>query len=212
MLLALLLPLSSVAFGSDQPASCEIASKSIVSRSSSEVAQVRNLGGVQIKCSVPARPLPTKRGKFQSALNVTTAAYKIFPDNSTKLVPSEVKVIGGGSGPGQDPEWVVFYMLIPLESAERDAEARRYLARLEKSIPQVKMSEEARQHALERLREFVYQQRLGHFRVECRVLDGDRMMGVGVIEFEVLFKGRFSDFGLLVFLRLSVFARFGSPK
>jgi hypothetical protein len=30
----------------------------------------------------------------------------------------------------------------------------------------------------------------------CHVLDGDRMIGVGVIEIEVLFKGRFSDVGL----------------
>jgi hypothetical protein len=27
-------------------------------------------------------------------------------------------------------------------------------------------------------------------------LDGDRVMGVGVVEFEVLFKGRFSEIGL----------------
>jgi hypothetical protein len=56
--------------------------------------------------------------------------------------------------------------------------------------------EEARQRALERAREFVYQHRLGHFQVECRILDGDRVIGVGVVELEVLFKGRFSDIGL----------------
>jgi hypothetical protein len=44
--------------------------------------------------------------------------------------------------------------------------------------------------------EFVYQQRAGHFRLCCHVLDGDRTIGVGVIEIEVLFKGRFSDVGL----------------
>jgi hypothetical protein len=38
--------------------------------------------------------------------------------------------------------------------------------------------------------------RVGHFQVECHILDGDRVMGVGVVEFEVLFKGRFSDVGL----------------
>ena len=36
----------------------------------------------------------------------------------------------------------------------------------------------------------------GHFRLCCHVLDGDRTIGVGVIEIEVLFKGRFSDVGL----------------
>jgi hypothetical protein len=42
----------------------------------------------------------------------------------------------------------------------------------------------------------VYQQRAGHFRLCCHVLDGDRTIGVGVIEIEVLFKDRFSDVGL----------------
>jgi len=55
---------------------------------------------------------------------------------------------------------------------------------------------EAQQRALERIGEFVYQHRVGHFQVECRILDGDRVMGVGVVELEVLFKGRSSDFGL----------------
>jgi hypothetical protein len=55
---------------------------------------------------------------------------------------------------------------------------------------------ESHQRRLERVREFVYQHRVGHFQVECRILDGDRVMGVGVVEFEVLFKGRFSDVGL----------------
>jgi hypothetical protein len=56
--------------------------------------------------------------------------------------------------------------------------------------------EGAHQRALERMREFVYQNRLGHFYLECRILDDDRVMGVGVVELEVLFKGRFSDIGV----------------
>ena len=55
---------------------------------------------------------------------------------------------------------------------------------------------EAHQRALERTREFVYQHREGHFQVECRIMYGDRVMGVGIVELEVLFKGRFSDVGL----------------
>ena len=58
------------------------------------------------------------------------------------------------------------------------------------------ITEEAHQRALERTRELVYQHRVGHFQVECRILDGDRVMGVGIVEVEVLFKGRFSDVGL----------------
>ena len=58
------------------------------------------------------------------------------------------------------------------------------------------ITEEARQRALEGTRELVYQHRVGHFQVECRILDGHRVMGIGVVELEVLFKGRFSDVGL----------------
>jgi hypothetical protein len=49
---------------------------------------------------------------------------------------------------------------------------------------------------MERIGEMVYQHRVGHFQPDCRVLDDDRVMGVGVIELEVLFKGCFSDFWL----------------
>ena len=36
----------------------------------------------------------------------------------------------------------------------------------------------------------------GHFELDCRVLDGSRVMGADSVELEVLFKGRFSDVGL----------------
>jgi hypothetical protein len=197
--MAQLLVLSSVAFGGDKPASCELASKSIVSLSSSGLAQVSNLGDIQITCRVPARPFPTKPGESRNGLRAATTAYKIYPDGSKKSVPSEVHQSGGGgggSGPDPEPEWVYFYVHIPLETAERDAEARRYLAKLEKSMAPEPITEEAYHRALDRTRESVYQHRVGHFRVECRILDGDRVMGVGVVELEVLFKGRFSDVGL----------------
>ena len=58
------------------------------------------------------------------------------------------------------------------------------------------ITEEVHQRKLERVRELVYQHRVGHFQVECHILDGDHVIGVGVVEFEVLFKGRFSDVGL----------------
>jgi len=199
MLLAQLLLLSSVALGGDKPALCELASKSIVSRASTGLAQVSNLGDIQITCRVPARPFPTEPGESRNGLRAATTAYKIFPDGSKKLVPSGVHQTGGGGGgfgPDQEPEWVDFYVHIPLGSAERDAEARRYLAKIEKSMAPEQITEKAHQRALERMREFVYQHRVGHFQVECRILDCDRVMGVGVVELEVLFKGRFSDVGL----------------
>jgi hypothetical protein len=198
MLLAQLLFLSCVAFGGDKPAACELASKSIVSRTSSGLAQVSNLGDIQIRCRVRARQFATKPGESRNGLRAATTAYKISPDNKT-LVPSEVHQFGGGGGgfgPDPKPEWVDFYVHIPLEPAERDAEARKYLAIVEKSTGPEQNTKEAHQRRLERVRELVYQHRVGHFQVECHILDGDRVMGVGVVEFEVLFKGRFSDLGL----------------
>ena len=184
-----------MALGGDQPVSCELARKSIVSRSSSGLPQVSNLGDMQMRCRVPPRPFPTKpRGESRYILKVVTVAAQISADGSKKSVPSEVHSSGGGGD--AENEWVDFYVHIPLEPAERDGEARRYLAKIEKALPPNNVSEEDRQQALERARAFVYQHRVGHFQVECRILDGDRVIGIGVVEVEVLFKGRFSDAGL----------------
>ena len=200
VLMIQLLLLSPAAFGADKTASCELASTSIVSHSSSGLAQVSNLGDIQITCSVPARPLTSKPGESRNGLRAATIAYKISPDSSKESVPSEVHQYGsggGGIGPVRQPERVLFFVHIPLESAELDAESRRYLAKMQESgknsMPPVLFTEEDRRRALENLRELVYQHRVGHFLVECRVLDGDQVMGVGVVELEVLFKGRFSD-------------------
>jgi hypothetical protein len=121
-------------------------------------------------------------------LKVVTAASQISPGSSKKPVPSEVHLSGGGSEVAPVQEWVDFDVHIPLEPTERDEEARRYLAKIEKTLPSQKLTERAS--------EFVYQNRVGHFEVECRILDGDRVVGIGIIELEVLFKGRFSDVGL----------------
>jgi hypothetical protein len=104
-----------------------------------------------------------------------------------------------GAGFGAEEGWVNFAFHIPLACPERDAEARRYLAKLSSSLSpdQIKqVTEDARRRAAERLRELIYQDRVGHFPVECSVMDGDRVMGVAIVEFEVLFKGRFSDVGM----------------
>jgi hypothetical protein len=201
IILAQILLSASVTFASDIRPSCELAKESILSRSSSGLAQVSNVGDIHITCRVPARPFPTKPGEFRNGLRAATTAYEISANSSKTLVPSEVHNIGGGGGFGPDPqpEWVDFYVHIPLESEELDAEARRYLPKLEESMtpeqkPQFK--EDAQKKALENLRQLVYQHRVGHFRVDCRVLDGSRVMGADTVELEVLFKGRFSDVGL----------------
>ena len=185
--------LSSVAFAGDKLVSCELGGKSVVSHSSSGLAQVSNLGLIQIECHVPARPFPTKPGEAGYLLKVATVAYQISPDGSKKLVPSEVNQTGGGYD--TETESVFFDAHIPLETTERDDEARRFVARIEKSMAPEQITEESHQQMLKRVREFVDPHRVGHFQLECRVLDGDRIIGVGVVELEVLFKGRVSDIG-----------------
>jgi hypothetical protein len=112
-------------------------------------------------------------------------------------VPSEVHIGGGGGGgfgPTPEPEWVDFDVLIPLDSKELDAEARRFLAKLEESMTleqKGQLTEDAQKKALENLQQLVAQNRLGHFQLDCRVLDGSRVMGTDSVELEVLFKGRF---------------------
>jgi len=200
--LAQILLFASVAFASDLRPSCELAKKSILSVSPSGLAQVSNVGDIHITCRIPARPFPTKSGETRYGLGAATTAYEITANGTKKLVPSEVHVVGGGGdgfGPNPEPEWVDFYVHIPLDSEELDVEARRYLAKVEQSMtPQQKsqLKKEDWERGLERLREFVYQHRVGHFQLDCRVLDGSRVMGVDVVELEVLFKGRFSDIGL----------------
>ena len=167
-----------MAFAGDKPALCELVGKSVVSRSASGLAQVSNMGDIQITCSAPARPYSW--GESRSPLKIATVAYQVLPDGSKKLVPSETNQTGGSHA--TEVESVFFDFHIPLESAERDAEANRIVALVEKSMPSEQITEEFHQRALERIRDFVYQHRVGHFEVECRILDGDRVMGVAVVE------------------------------
>ena len=203
IILSPILLFASVAFATDTLPSCELAKESIVGRSSPGLAQVSNVGGIRITCRVSARPFPTTPGgEPRYGLKVATSAYEISADGRKKLVPSKVQIValgGDGFGPEPAPEWVEFDVLIPLDSKELDAEARRYLAKVEESMnPEQKnqIPKDAWERGLERLRQLVYQNRVGHFQLECRVLDGSRVMGTNSVEFEVLFKGRFSDIGL----------------
>ncbi len=93
LLITQLLLLSSVAFAGDKPASCELVGKSVVSRSSSGLAQVSNLGDIQITCSASARPYSW--GESRSPLKIATVGYQVLPDGSKKLVPSETNQTGG---------------------------------------------------------------------------------------------------------------------
>ena len=203
LILAQILLSTCAAFASEIGPSCELAKGSILSRSSSGLPQVSNLGIIRITCRVPQRPFPTKPGEFRPGLRAETTAYEISTIGTKKLIPSEAKIIGGGAfGPAPEPESVIFYVQIPLDSEQLDTEARRSLAMLELSMtPEQKaqFDEVSRKKALENLRQLVSQHRVGHFQVECRILDGTRVMGVDIVELEALFKVRFSDFVLPAF-------------
>ena len=133
LLLASTLLLTNAAFASDQPASCEIAKSSILGLSSAGLPQVSNLGMIEVTCRVAARPSPDKPGEVRYGLRAATTAYQIYADGTRNEVPSEVNLYGGGED--REREWISFYFDLPLEPAERDLEARRYLDRLQKKAP-----------------------------------------------------------------------------
>ena len=193
-----ILLLGSLAFGADRLAACEFASKSIVSRSSWGLAQVSNVGDILIDCRVSARRFPAKRGEMRHGLTVVTNVYRVSSDGTQQLVPSAAHSTGAGTQEGW--EWVEFYVHIPLETKEQDEEASKYLAKIDEEMKkenrQTPVTVQDHQRAMERMREVVYQHRLGQFQLECQVLDGNRVVGTGVVDLEVLFKGRFSDIGL----------------
>jgi len=199
ILLAQILLFVSFVSASEIRPSCALAKESILGQSSSGLIQVSNLGTIRIRCRVPQRPFPTKPGEFRPGIRAETTAYEILANGTKTLAPSEVTLIGGGFRPDPELEWVDFYVKIPLESDQLDKEVRRYLAKLERAMtPEQKerFKELARKNARESLRLLVNQHRIGHFQVECRVLDGTRVMGRDVVEMEVLFKGHFSDIAL----------------
>ena len=193
---ALLGPVDALAAGDGVV--CLLESKSIVSRSPSGIDQVSNLGDIQVRCSVPAQPVSPKPGEVVMALRVKSAGARLLLPNG-KTVEVSAEVIGIGGGGDQTHEWVEFYLHLPLDPAEREAEARRALARLDgeiakdKSHPPEKVADEEMQRRESSMAELVFQHRAGHFRVTCYLAQGDRSVGTGEVEFEVLYKGRFSD-------------------
>ena len=113
--------------------SCELDEKSVISRTPTGIAQVSNLGGVEIECRIPARPFPNKPGRVASAFEPKQTPTKSWRA-VRRLVPSEVKVSGGGSAAGA--EWVGFVFLIPLDAAEQEIEAQRiYCQNTRSAVP-----------------------------------------------------------------------------
>jgi hypothetical protein len=183
--------LSALALAGPSSASCQVSDTSVVSRSPSGMAQVSNLGLIQIRCDVPARP-PMKPGEGRYGLNAAATVYQIASDGAEKPIPSEVNVSGGGSAGKSD--WVWFYINIPLPEAEHKAEIRKYIALLETATTDRELRKQLRRSSRNPIwAPIVTQYRVGRFDVDCRVLDGDHLIGEGRLGLEVLFKGRFSD-------------------
>jgi len=210
--LALLLLFTSASSFAADPTKCHLKEKSVVSRSSTGVPQVSNVGDIEIACTVPARSLPTKPGDYRMGLMATTTTYEIAPDDSRRLVPSNAEKYShslgrGAEGATLDEEFLVFYVYIPLETAERDAEIRKWVANFAAREKDLQMSDsdrqklEARTRELdahpEQLAEIMNQHRLGHFQVECHVIDrtkdGEKVLGSATVDLEVIYKGRFSE-------------------
>ncbi len=160
LMLAPILLLASLAFASDQPASCEVAKSSILGLSSAGLAQVSNLGLIDIICRVSARPFPDKPGEVRYGLRTATTAYQFSADGIRKEVPSEVNLHGGGED--RESEWVSFYLDLPLDRVERDLEAHRYLDRLQKKAPRFISDSQSKQMA-EGISQFVSQHRARPF-------------------------------------------------
>lgn len=190
MMLAHILLLTYLAAADGHTASCKLRDPSILSHSSAGLAQVSNLAFIVVECSVPTRPLPAKPGEFRGELSVTTIAYQIDQSDVRKEVPSEINISGGGQNGPQESVW--FTINLPLDPADRMLEIQRWVDKLQE-MSHRQYPDLSNQQAMETLSHNVSQHRAGHFQVECRVMDGDRVIGVDVLEFEVLFKGRFSD-------------------
>jgi hypothetical protein len=204
MVLVHILLLTSLAAIDGHTASCTVRDTSVISHSSAGLAQVSNLALIEVECNVPARPFPTRPGESRNGLRAVATAYQVGPDDVRKEVPSETNDRGGGQNGFGAPEFVWFTITLPLDPADRMLEAQRWISKLQETamqdtnlsrqqVTETLLHDLSSPQSMEKLSQEISQHRAGHFRVECRVLDGDRVVGVGTLEFEVLFKGRFSD-------------------
>lgn len=176
-------------------ASCGVMPQSVVARSAAGLAQVSNLALISVEAIVGRRSMPPS-GVLEG-LKADVTVYQVSPAGTRTVVPASITVFGGGGDP--TTESVRFDLRIPVETAERDAAIRDYIAEVARKAG---ASADPRERAMaaavaamkpEALVALFRQHRVGSFRVECRVLDGDRVVGAGEVALEVLFKGRFFD-------------------
>jgi hypothetical protein len=171
--------------------SCHVRPPSIIAVSPAGVAQVSNLALIQVEAIVPRRPIPAS-GVLQG-LRAEALVYQMSPTGTRSEVASVVNVSGGAGD--QATESALFYLSIPVKSSERDAAIREYIMEVTAQAPpdSRERAQLSRVAALvpEMLVGLFRQHRIGSFRVLCRVLDGDRLLGSGEVPLEVVFKGLF---------------------
>jgi hypothetical protein len=175
--------------------SCGVMPPSILGRSAAGVAQVSNLAAIRVEATVSRRLLPPS-GVLQG-LKADARVYQVSPTGARTVVPASVNVSGGGGDQATESVW--FDLNIPVEIAERDAAIRDYLSDLsDRAGASLDGRDRALAPAIAAMKPEVFvglfrQHRIGSFRVECLVLDGDRLVGTGAVALDVLFKGRFFD-------------------
>ena len=143
----------------EQPATCTLEPGSILGHSATGIPQVSNLGSIQIRCSIPSRPFPSKPGEFRNGLGAKAIAHEVDHAVSKQSVAAEAKPSGGGSEDGR--EYVLFYVLIPLRPSDLDAEAHQFLTKFMEKLKGSSASAElatpeAQQRMLKALPEMIY--------------------------------------------------------
>jgi hypothetical protein len=107
--------------------------------------------------------------------------------------------MASGSGGDSQEESVYLYLDIPVDESERDAASRAFIADLARRAASSPNETERAQAIrfqgvdVRMLGQMVRQHRVGRFRVEFRVLDDTRLVGVAPLDLEVVFKGAFFD-------------------
>ncbi len=190
---ALILLLPCAAHAGEGSAECVIAEESVLSHTSAGLPQVSNVALIAVVCTIPERPFPTLPGTGRSGLRAASHTYWILPDGSERLVPSTASANGGSWGEGK--ESVLFDLHVPLDPKDQDAEVIRYWQKNKDRMPSSLQAALTKKAIRESLKQLIYQHRLGRFRVQCHVTDGTQILGVGSVEFEIVFRGRFSDIG-----------------
>ena len=179
-----------------QRVSCDVEPSSVVSRSPAGIAQVSNLGGIYVRAGIFYHR-PVSRGGVLRPLHAEAIVYEVAADNTRKIVESIASSRGGGGDASS--EYQSLSLSIPIDSSERDAASREYLAYVvSRAASSTDEQERAMAPTLQAIGPSAFtrifgQHRVGHFQVECRVLDEGRLLGEGRADLEVLFKGRFFD-------------------